>query len=94
MTAIKNLVTLLVISLLGSGVLGWFLFQTRSDNDALRAQLTRLEGEHTEALKQRDEQLQRAIENQAVGSAVAGEKYEEQAALPQRNAQSRMCTLV
>lgn len=65
MTAIKNLVTLLVISLLGSGVLGWFLFQTRSDNDALRAQLTRLEGEHTEALKQRDEQLQRAIENQA-----------------------------
>lgn len=65
MTAIKNLVTLLVISLLGSGVLGWFLFQTRSDNDALRAQLTRLEGEHAEALKQRDEQLQRALENQA-----------------------------
>ncbi len=65
MTAIKNLVTLLVISLLGSGVLGWFLFQTRSDNDALRAQLTRLEGEHAEALKLRDEQLQRAIEDQA-----------------------------
>jgi type II secretory pathway pseudopilin PulG len=65
MNAIKNLVTLLVISLLGSGVLGWFLFQTRSDNDALRAQLTLLEGEHAEALKQRDEQLQRALENQA-----------------------------
>ena len=65
MTAIKNLVTLLVIALLGSGVLGWFLFQTRSDNDALRAQLARLEGEHAEALKQRDEQLQRTLENQA-----------------------------
>jgi type II secretory pathway pseudopilin PulG len=65
MTAIKNLVTLLVIALLGSGVLGWFLFQTRTDNDALRAQLARLEGEHTEALKQRDEQMQRALENQA-----------------------------
>jgi type II secretory pathway pseudopilin PulG len=65
MNAIKNLVTLLVISLLVSGVLGWFLFQTRSDNDALRAQLTLLEGEHAEALKQRDEQLQRALENQA-----------------------------
>ena len=65
MTAIKNLVTLLVIALLGSGVLGWFLFQTRTDNDALRAQLSRLEGEHAEALKQRDEQLQRTLENQA-----------------------------
>jgi hypothetical protein len=65
MTTIKNLGTLLVISLLGSGVLGWFLFQTRSDNDTLRAQLARLEGEHAEALKQRDEQLQRTLENQA-----------------------------
>ncbi|MFM7606004.1 MAG: hypothetical protein ACKO8Z_12525 [Prosthecobacter sp.] len=65
MTAIKNLVTLLVISLLASGVLGWFLFQTRSDNDVLRDQLNRLEGEHAEVLKQRDEQMQRALENQA-----------------------------
>jgi hypothetical protein len=31
MTAIKNLSALLVLSFLASGVLGWFLFQSRSD---------------------------------------------------------------
>jgi len=60
MTAIKNLVTLLVISLLASGVLGWFLFQTRSDNDVLRDQLNRLEGEHAE-MKIRPQSISRLL---------------------------------
>lgn len=66
MTAIKNLATLLVLALLGSGVLGWFLFQTRTENDALRADMQRLGREHAAQLQEKEELMQRSLENQAV----------------------------
>ena len=65
MTAIKNLVALLVLCVLASGVLGWFLFQARSDNDALRVELGRVTAEHLQALKSKDDELQRTLTAQA-----------------------------
>lgn len=71
MTAIKNLVALLVISVLGAGVLGWFLFQTRTQNDALRADILRIEAEHDAQLRDKDELMQRSLENQAAKHQLA-----------------------
>ena len=65
MTAIKNLVALLVLCVLASGVLGWFLFQARSDNDALRVELGRVTAEHLQALKSKDDELQRTLTAEA-----------------------------
>ncbi|MBL9133333.1 MAG: hypothetical protein JNG86_19130 [Verrucomicrobiaceae bacterium] len=65
MTAIKNLAALLVLSVLASGVLGWFLFQARTDNDALRVELARIKTEHEAALKVRDDEHQRTLTAQA-----------------------------
>ena len=65
MTAIKNLVALLVLTVLTSGVLGWFLFQARSDNDAMRLELGRVAAEHLEALRAKDDELQRTLTAQA-----------------------------
>lgn len=71
MTAIKNLITLLVLALLGSGVLGWFLFQTRTQNDVLRTEIAAIQTRHADELKARDEQTQRALENQAAKHQAA-----------------------
>jgi len=65
MTAIKNLISLLVLSVLASGVLGWFLFQARTDMDVLRAEFERAKVEHVEALKAKDDELQRTLTAQA-----------------------------
>ena len=65
MTAIKNLVALLVLAVLTSGVLGWFLFEARSDNDAMRVELGRAAAEHAEALKAKEDEFQRTLTAQA-----------------------------
>lgn len=65
MTAIKNLAALLVLSVLASGVLGWFLFQARTDNDALSTELARLKTDHEAALKAKEDEFQRTLTAQA-----------------------------
>lgn len=71
MTAIKNLVTLLVLALLGSGVLGWFLFQTKAQNDVLHAEMQRLQQQHAAHLQAQEELMQRSLENQAAKHQLA-----------------------
>lgn len=65
MNAIKNLTALLVLSFLASGVLGWFLFQSRSDLQAARTELEHIKSEHEEALKAKESEFQRALDAQA-----------------------------
>lgn len=65
MTAIKNLAALLVLTVLASGVLSWFLFQARTENDTLRAELARVTEVHEAALKAKDDELQRTLTAQA-----------------------------
>lgn len=65
MTAIKNLTALLVLSFLASGVLGWFLFQSRSDLTVLRADLEHLKTEHADDLKAKETEFQRTLSTQA-----------------------------
>lgn len=65
MTAIKNLAALLVLSFLASGVLGWFLFQSRSDLTALRADLEHIKTEHADDLKAKEAEFQRTLSAQA-----------------------------
>lgn len=65
MTAIKNLTALLVLSFLASGVLGWFLFQSRSDLQDARAALEQVKVEHVEALKVKESEFQRTLDAQA-----------------------------
>ncbi|MGV3663645.1 MAG: hypothetical protein ACO1TE_25975 [Prosthecobacter sp.] len=65
MTAIKNLSALLVLSFLASGVLGWFLFESRSELADLRKERENLHAEHTEALKAREAEFQRTLDSQA-----------------------------
>lgn len=65
MTAIKNLTALLVLSFLASGVLGWFLFQSRSDLADLRSGMEQLKTEHAEALKAKEAEFQRTLDAQA-----------------------------
>jgi hypothetical protein len=65
MTAIKNLTALLVLSFLASGVLGWFLFQSRSDLQAARTELEHVETEHADALKAKESEFQRTLDAQA-----------------------------
>lgn len=65
MTAIKNLTALLVLSFLASGVLGWFLFQSRTDLQTARAELEQVKAEHAEALKAKEAEFQRTLDSQA-----------------------------
>ncbi|MFN0080471.1 MAG: hypothetical protein ACKVY0_28730 [Prosthecobacter sp.] len=65
MTAIKNLTALLVLSFLASGVLGWFLFQSRSDLTTLRSDLEQLKTEHVDELKAKEAEFQRTLSAQA-----------------------------
>lgn len=65
MTTLKNLTALLVLSFLASGVLGWFLFQARSDVASLHLQLDRLQAEHVEEAKAREQEFQRTLDAQA-----------------------------
>lgn len=65
MNAIKNLTALLVLSFLASGVLGWFLFQSRSDLQAARTELEHIKSEHEEALKAKESEFQRTLDAQA-----------------------------
>lgn len=65
MTAIKNLTALLVLSFLASGVLGWFLFQSRTDLQAVRTELEQFKSEHTNALKAKESEFQRTLDAQA-----------------------------
>ena len=65
MTAIKNLSALLVLSFLASGVLGWFLFQSRSDLTALKSEMETLKTEHVDALKAKEAEFQRTLSTQA-----------------------------
>lgn len=65
MTALKNLSALLVLSLLASGVLGWFLFQSRSDLAEARQQVEALKAEHVEELRAQEAEFQRSLQAQA-----------------------------
>lgn len=65
MTAIKNLTALLVLSFLASGVLGWFLFQSRTDLQAVRTELEQFKSEHANALKAKESEFQRTLDAQA-----------------------------
>ena len=65
MTAIKNLTALLVLSFLASGVLGWFLFQSRTDLQAARTELEHVKTEHADALKAKESEFQRTFDAQA-----------------------------
>ncbi len=65
MTALKNLSALLVLSFLASGVLGWFLFQSRSELAEARVEVERLEVAHVEALKMKEAEFQRTLDAQA-----------------------------
>ncbi|MFO1484220.1 MAG: hypothetical protein U1F71_12755 [Verrucomicrobiaceae bacterium] len=65
MNAIKNLTALLVLSFLASGVLGWFLFQSRSDLQVARTELEHIKSEHEEALKAKESEFQRTLDAQA-----------------------------
>lgn len=65
MTAMKNLTALLVLSFLASGVLGWFLFQSRSDLQDARAELEAVKTEHEDALKAKEAEFQRTVDAQA-----------------------------
>lgn len=65
MTALKNLSALLVLSLLASGVLGWFLFQSRSDLAEARQQMEALKAEHVEELRAQEAEFQRSLQAQA-----------------------------
>ncbi len=65
MTAIKNLSALLVLSFLASGVLGWFLFQSRSDLTVLKAEIETIKTEHSDALKAKEAEFQRTLSAQA-----------------------------
>ncbi len=65
MTALKNLIALLVLSFLASGVLGWFLFQSRADLTTLRSEMEHLNAEHAEELKAKEADGQRTLETQA-----------------------------
>lgn len=65
MTAIKNLSALLVLSFLASGVLGWFLFESRSDLAALRKDMEHIQAAHLEALKDKEAEFQRTLDSQA-----------------------------
>lgn len=65
MTAIKNLTALLVLSFLASGVLGWFLFQSRTDLAATHAQIEQMKAEHVEELKAKEAECQRTLDTQA-----------------------------
>lgn len=65
MTAIKNLTALLVLSFLASGVLGWFLFQARTDLAATHAQIEQMKTDHLEELKAKESECQRTLDTQA-----------------------------
>lgn len=65
MTAIKNLTALLVLSFLASGVLGWFLFQSRSDLTTLQSEMEHLKAVHAEELQAKEAESQRALDAQA-----------------------------
>lgn len=65
MTAIKNLSALLVLSFLASGVLGWFLFQSRSELAEARLEVLQLRTENAEALKTKEAEFQRTLDAQA-----------------------------
>lgn len=65
MAAIKNLTALLVLSFLASGVLGWFLFQSRTDLAAAHAQLEQIQAEHEEEMKAKEAEFQRTLDTQA-----------------------------
>lgn len=65
MTAIKNLSALLVLSFLASGVLGWFLFESRAELASLRKERELIVAEHLEALKAKEAEYQRTLDSQA-----------------------------
>jgi hypothetical protein len=65
MTAIKNLTALLVLSFLASGVLGWFLFQARTDLAGARAEIEAINAGHLEEMKAKEAEFQRTLDNQA-----------------------------
>lgn len=65
MTALKNLSALLVLSFLASSVLGWFLFESRSDLAEARQHIESIQAEHAETLKAKEAEFQRALQAQA-----------------------------
>lgn len=65
MTAIKNLTALLVLSFLASGVLGWFLFQSRTDLTALRTEMEQIKISHADDLKAKEAEFQRTLDSQS-----------------------------
>ncbi len=65
MNALKNLTALLVLSFLASGVLGWFLFQSRTDLQAARAELESSNAAHEEAVKAKEAEFKSALDAQA-----------------------------
>jgi hypothetical protein len=65
MTALKNLSALLVLSFLASGVLGWFLFQSRSELTALRGEMEQIKISHADDLKAKETEFQRTLDAQS-----------------------------
>jgi hypothetical protein len=65
MNAFKNLTALLVLSFLASGVLGWFLFESRTHLAAMQVELEQSAAEHAEELKAKEAEFQRTLDNQA-----------------------------
>ena len=65
MTAFKNLTALLVLSFLASGVLGWFLFQSRTDLTVAHAEIEQIKIAQAEEMKAKEAEFQRTFDNQA-----------------------------